>query len=185
MLREARRLAGESTRSVRWIRSPLSRAPLRGPYDLITAGESLHWTDWRVAFGRMKAALVPDGRLAIVARAFPEQPWDEDLRELVARYGTNRGIRPFVLVEELEARGLFLPEGRWESRPIRLVRRPERYIEALHSSKGLSRDRMSPASVRGFDRRILELVGDHLVGGRLSITFRVTVEYGRPRAGEA
>jgi len=181
MLQEARRQAGEH---VRWIESTLADAELTGPYDLITAGESLHWTDWPVVFPKLAELLAPGARLALVGRTFSSPPWDSELRALIARFSTNREYQPYDLVQELEIREHFTLMGRHETVPRRFVSTLDSYVESFHSANGFSKDRMAPGAAVAFDREVRALVrryqGDREVEPKLG----ARVEYGIPRAGK-
>lgn len=175
MLDAARALAGESAAHVRWQHCTLTDSRLAGPYDLITAGESLHWTDWAVDFPRLARVLAPGARLAIVSRKYGEMPWTAEYRALCRRYSTNREFRTYDPVEEMRSRSLFELEGRIETAPAPLTESAAHYVEARHSANGFSLDRMDPDLAAEFDAAVLSLVPDPV-----TTPYWVRIEYGRP-----
>jgi SAM-dependent methyltransferase len=175
MLDAARELAGADATNVRWQQCTLSDSRLAGPYDLITAGESLHWTDWEADLSRLAEVLAPGARLAIVTRQYGEMPWTAANLALCRRYSTNRDYRAYDLVEELTSRRLFVVEGRIDTVPEPLTESADHYVEAQHSANGFSFDRMEPEAAAEFDAALRRLVPDPL-----TIPYWVRIEYGRP-----
>ncbi len=81
--------------------------PISPPYALITAGSSIHWTDWPRAFPRFRSILTPHGSLALIYRhALLPMPWDAEMRKPRAQFSTHAGQRSAHVVEALEVRGL-------------------------------------------------------------------------------
>ena len=183
MIRAAREGAGATAAHVGWQEATLADARLAGPYDLATAGESLHWTDWETDLPRIAGALAPGARLAIVTRCYSEPAWASELRDLVVRVSTNREYRPFDLVEELTERGLFVLEGREETPPRPLVNPLAVYVASFHSMSGLSRDRLTAAAAEEFDAAVRAMAARHGAGEEVRLCHWTRVEYGRPTAG--
>ena len=67
MVSEGRRRAGGDASNLAWLVGPIEDVPLCGPYDLVVAGDSVHWFDWQAVIPRFAKVLGPDGRLAIVS----------------------------------------------------------------------------------------------------------------------
>jgi SAM-dependent methyltransferase len=133
--------------NVRWIQAPAESMPVSGPYDLVTAGQSLPWMDWPVVFAKLKSVLKKDCFLAIVGRDYQESAWwNKAFQALITRYSTNREYERYDLVTELEHRGLFAPRGRHKSAPISFSQSVDDLIEAFHSRNGFSRDRMGDSA---------------------------------------
>ena len=183
MIREARRIAGDSLPHVRWVQAILEDAALAGPYALVTAGQSLHWTEWGVALPKLAGLLDPGGVLAIVSRRFSKPPWHEELAPLLASESTNREVLPYDLVEELSDRGLFRLLGRRDTPWRPLVQPVDAYVESLHSANGFSRDRMERGAAEAFDRRVRELVAHHAPDGKVRHRYGARIEFGRPLEG--
>lgn len=176
---------GGAAPNLRWICAPAETAPLRPPYTLITAGDSLHWMDWGELFPRLQGALAPGGVLAIVGRGWGARTPEE--RAIFARYSTNQDFRPLSLVAELEARGLFQKLGEAQMPPAPWRPTVDEYIESRHSQSAFSRERMTRADVGAFDAalrtllRQLEGTGEiTIVDGRLQVEVRMGVTWGLP-----
>ncbi len=74
MIDTGRQLPGGSALNLRWIVRTVEDLPLGAPYALVTADESLQWTDWEVVLPRLADALSPNGFLAIVGRVWEGRP---------------------------------------------------------------------------------------------------------------
>jgi SAM-dependent methyltransferase len=103
MVEQGKRLPGGGHPGLHWIVGRAEDAPLRPPYALVTAGESLHWMDWDVVLPRMHDALTPGGSLAIVVVSMSswagDGAWGQEVVELIKRYNTAREWTPgFSLV---------------------------------------------------------------------------------------
>jgi SAM-dependent methyltransferase len=189
MIEEGKRLPGGDHPSLHWIQAPVETAPLFPPYALITAGESLHWLDWSVVFPRLVEILSPNGILAIVGREWGHSAAiAERLRPLFAAYSTNRDFRPYDLLAELSARGLFEKQGERETASIPWRPSLDEYVEARHSQNGLSRERMGASRAAEFDaelRRLLAaLRAEGLIderGGLLDLRAGARITWGKPK----
>lgn len=186
MLAQGRRLPGGDAANLRWIEAPMEEASLSPPYALITAGESLHWFDWATVFPRFAAALTPRGSLAIIGRDWESAAARERLHPIIGRYSTNRNFRPYSLLDELAARGLFAQQGQRRVGPEPWRPTIDQYIECRHSQNGLSRDRMGAAADL-FDAEmraaLLDLVREGAMAlrdDRLELTVAATITWGRP-----
>jgi ubiquinone/menaquinone biosynthesis C-methylase UbiE len=182
MLELGRSQLGGDAPNLRWIHARVEEVPLRPPYALITAGESLHWLDWPVAMPRLARMLAPGGLLAIVERSEADSPWGDDLLALIRRYSTNQEFQPYYLVEELESRGLFQPFGRAAITPRPFVQSIESYVESIHSRNGFSRERMTPGDANAFDDAVGTLLARHTQDGRVTIHVGANVVWGIPTA---
>jgi len=180
MIAAGRRLPGGGHPHLRWIEAPMESAPLRPPYALAVAGESLHWMDWGIVLPRIRAALLPDARLVVIGKEFSSVPWEEELAALIARYSTNREFEPYDLVTELTTRGLFRVEGERRTKPAPLHSTVEDYVESFHSSNGFSRDRMAPEDAAAFDAAVKQLAQTAHPEGRFSLEVRARLVWGRP-----
>jgi SAM-dependent methyltransferase len=187
MIDTAKRLEGGDQPNLHWIQAPVETAPLSPPYDLITAGESLHWLAWDAVFPRFVGALSPAGALAIVNRNWDRAPAiRERLYPIISKYSTNREYRPYNLVAELEQRELFEKFGEITTSAESWQPTIADYVELRHSQNGLSRERMG-ASADAFDREI-RLAIDGLIQegeiqveeGRLQFTVDATIVWGKP-----
>jgi len=156
MIEIGKTLMGGDARNLHWICSRAETAPLQPPYSLIMAGDSLHWMDWDVIMSRLRAALAPDGYLALVTRSWGTGTPEETA--IFSRYSTNPDFRPLNLIVELTARGLFHQSGEQEMAPEPWHPTVVEYIESRHSQSAFSRKRMPPADVVAFDAALRDLL---------------------------
>ena len=154
MLALARTLPGADR--VHWVHAPIEEAPLEPPYDLVVAGDSVHWFDWERALPRI-FELAP--RFAIVRRDWFKGNADvvERLRPIWAKHSWNTGFRPLDPVVELERRGLLQVESTFES-PTYAWRPTQDELVGLHfSQSGFPRARLADAA--GFERELRDALG--------------------------
>jgi SAM-dependent methyltransferase len=141
---------------VQWVHGAIEDAQLEPPYDLVVAGDSVHWFDWEVALPRI-FELAP--RFAIVRRDWFKGNDDvvARLRPVWAAHGWNKGFRPLDPITELERRGLLRIVTVYES-PTETWRPSQDEIVGLHfSQSGFARERL--ADPDGFDRDLREALG--------------------------
>src|SRR5262249_2511390 len=112
MLAEARKASAEGDISnIRWVQAVAEDLPeaARGPYRLVTFGQSFHWTDEKRVAEVVYDVLEPGGNLALIVHSVegrpqpnspgpPPIPHDE-IKDLILRYlGSNRragqGVSP-------------------------------------------------------------------------------------------
>jgi SAM-dependent methyltransferase len=180
MIAAGRALPGGDHPNLTWIEGYAEDAPLRPPYGLITAAQSLHWMEWAVVLPRFRDALTPAGVLAIVGQRELPQPWDAEVLGVIQRYSTNLRYRPYNLISELESRGLFRSVGRRATAPHPFERDVAGYVESFHARNGLSRDRMTAAAASAFDRAVTDLVAPHARDGRIKLAVSGEVDWGIP-----
>jgi SAM-dependent methyltransferase len=160
MVEEGKRLPGGDHARLTWIVGRAEDAPLRPPYALVTAGESLHWMEWDVVLPRMRDALTPDGLLAIVDVSFVGG-WGQEVVELLKRYNTlKEWSSGFDLVAVLEQRGLFQVQGRTQTEPVPFRQSVDEYVESFHARATLSRERMGSDDAAAFDAAVRRVVVD-------------------------
>ena len=190
MIAQGRRQPGDDASNLRWIEGRVEEVPLAPPYGLITAGESLHWLDWETVFPRFAAALAPGGSLAIIGRNWEgARAIGERVMPIIGRHSTNRDFRPYNLLDELTARGLFAVQGTRRIAPEPWHPTIDEYIECRHSQNGLSRDRMGEDAARFDDElraALRALCDDGTIatrGERLILAVEATITWGRPGGG--
>src|SRR6266705_1097874 len=76
-----------------WIYGKVEDVPLAPPYALITAGSSIHWPAWEVAFPRFHSMLSPHGSLALIYRKTLPMPWESEIRKILAQFSDRQGHR--------------------------------------------------------------------------------------------
>lgn len=168
--------------AVRWIAGTAESAQLDGPYDLITAAESIHWMDWGVAFPRLAGSLAPGGMLAVVERIETPHPWFDEIRPLIAKHSTNAEYQPYDPFAMLHDCGWFEQVGEHDTATYDITQSIDERLETMHSRNGFSRDRMPRESAQAFDAAFREILASH--GATESVTTRVHARmvWGRLRA---
>ena len=152
-------------------------------YDLVICAQSLHWLDWETVFPRLVGALDPQGWLILVSQsALDDLPWQADLKNIIPRFSTNRDYRPYDLTSELTERGLFEPQGRKSTWPVRFSQSIDDYIESMHARNGFSRDRMTAKAATDFDTELRELLEVHHPDGVIEGRNQAHVIWGKPLA---
>lgn len=183
MITLGRLLPGGSAGNLRWIQGSIEEAPLDPPYGLITAGESLHWTEWNISLPRLGQALAPGGVLALVGRRDLPEALNGRVIDLVQQVSTNREFQPYNLVDELVSRGLFEPLGRAESAPEEFSQTIDEYIESWHSRNGLSRNRLPAEAATRFDSGVRQIAESFASDGKLQLSVSALVIWGHPLSG--
>jgi len=183
MIAKGKMLPGGDHPRLHWIEGAIEDAPLRPPYALIVAGDSIHWTAWDIVFPRFADLLMARGLVAIVERTELASPWQEGLNKLIRRYSTMRNYEPFDLIDELERRGLFRVAGRRETAPVVSQQPVEDYIASFHSRSSLSRDHMPPADADAFDQRLRRLVRPWAIEDMLELRTVGSIVWGTPHRG--
>ena len=180
MLESGRARDGGDAPGLSWIHGGIEDAALSGSYQLATAAESLHWTEWEVSLPRIASLLSDDAVLAIVDRATAAPPWQAALEKLIAQYSTNQEYRPYSLVDELKTRKLFTEAGRTATQNVPFQQSCADYVESFHSRNGFSRDRMTQESTRAFDQAVATLVRSHVGDAPVVIEAATTIVWGAP-----
>lgn len=177
MLSEAKRRP-LSSRQVQWILSPAETAPISGPYDLVTAAQSLHWMDWPVVFAKIKTALKPGRFLAIVERGYVNRAWwNDEFQSIIDFYSTNKDFQKYGLIEELQSRQLFRLAGTQKTSPIPFRQSVGDLIEAFHSRNGFSRERMGE-SAAAFDQAAAVHLAKFAKDGMLDLGATTSITWG-------
>jgi 2-polyprenyl-3-methyl-5-hydroxy-6-metoxy-1,4-benzoquinol methylase len=179
MIEVGRREPGGDDPRITWIEGSAERVELSGPYALIVTGEALHWMDWPVVLTRCASLLTPSGSLAISGVDTLANPWDEELRSIIARYSVVRDYVPFNLIDALEREGLFRVVGRFESDIENRDQPIEEYTASFHARSSMTRSRMGEEAALAFDREVEELVR-RWCDGRVPRRIQATVTFGKP-----
>jgi SAM-dependent methyltransferase len=165
MVEEGRRREGGDRANLRWIVGAVEEVELDPPYDLIVAGESIHWFDWQVVMPRLRQALAPGALVAIVVRDwFADSQIRRGLVPLYEKFSTVEGYVPVNAVDELEARGLFrrvreaAADAPWQPTIYDL-------IGCHHSQNGFSPGEMGPEALAAFDRELTEAFANFATTG--------------------
>jgi SAM-dependent methyltransferase len=185
MIARDQTLPGGDQPRLRWIEGAIEDAPLRPPYALIMAGDSIHWMDWDVVFPRFAEVCSLYGFVALVHRTELDSPWQDGVTRLIQQYSTMRDYEPFDLIEQLERRCLFQTVGRRETTPVTSRQSVEDYIASFHSRSSLSRDHMQAVDANAFDQQLRTLVEPWSTDGLFELRTVGGVVWGRPQGGLA
>ncbi len=187
MIEKGKQLHNGNHPGLHWIYGRVEEVPLTPPYALITAGSSIHWMEWEVAFPRFRAMLTPNGYLALIYRnTLPmpwstlPMPWSDEYWKLRTQFSTKRGHRSLDVVEELEKRGFFRKLGEKETAPVPFIQSVDDFIEGLHSRSGFARERMGQQEAADFDEQVRTLLLRYHSDGMLPLQVVGTVTWGRP-----
>ena len=184
MVDEGKRLPGGDGPRLSWMVGRAEEHPLRQPYALVTAGQSLGWMNWDVLLPRLHDLLTPRGRLAIVGVGAHPDPanrsWEEGLMDLIKRFSLVPDYDSgFDLVAELTRRRLFQEQGRITTAAVPLRQSAAGYIESFHARASLPRGRMGPQNAAAFDAALRQLlVGE--VGETIELEIAAEVIWGKP-----
>jgi SAM-dependent methyltransferase len=190
MISEGRSRPGGAASNLVWLTGAIEDVQLDVPYDLVVAGDSVHWFDWRVVFPRIATVLASGGHLAIVARNWFAAP---ELRRLFGpiyeRFAANRDFRPLDPIVELERRGVFVRVGGHTTTPTSWRPTLGEILRCHHSQNGFDLERMSEDEAAAFDDAIKGAMRTFVREGTLSerhgrfdLDMTSTVVWGRPFA---
>jgi SAM-dependent methyltransferase len=189
MLELARQLPGGDAENIRWTLGAVEDVLLYGPYNLVTAGECLHWMDLDLVMSRFAQVLTSNGSLAIIDRNWSadERVWQRIL-PIIERYSPVRNYQPFNLIEHLVGRELFEVDGQQRFGPEPWRPTVDEYLECRHSQRGLSRTHMGPAATASFDSEAAQTLDELTEAGviaqhegRLELGVTAQVTWGRPQ----
>ncbi|MEV0616758.1 class I SAM-dependent methyltransferase [Nonomuraea sp. NPDC050404] len=152
-----------------------------GPYELVTAGASLHWMDWEPTLARVAGLLAPGAVLAIVEQS-DRVEWRDALIEVIVRYSRDPDYDPaFSLPDELSRLGLLEVRGRHETAPVAFRQAVGHYVERFHSTASLARALMPPRDAAEFRAEVERVVAEHQdAGGELVVRTTATIVWGTP-----
>lgn len=149
---------------IHWYNGTVEDSPQTIPdeYGLVTAADSIHWTDWPRFFPTIRAKMLPGAYLVIAERFKGPTAWKVKEKTLVSRYYTEKDQGKYDPVDEIVARGYFRLDGTHITPPMLITKTPEDYIRERHSRNGCSRVRMGKRNTRTFNRKMLELLDPYI-----------------------
>jgi ubiquinone/menaquinone biosynthesis C-methylase UbiE len=180
MIDRGKQLLNGDHHRLNWICGKVEEVPLFPPYTLITAGSSIHWTEWSLAFPRFRSILTPNGSLALINRKALPMPWHAELKKLHAQFSMRQDHPSSDAHEELEMRGFFHRRGEKKTAPISFIQSVDDFVEGLHSRSGLSKDRMGLEKAEEFDRQVKALLLQYHQDGVIPFQIVGTVVWGVP-----
>ena len=182
MIRIGKSLANGDHPNLRWINGPVETVQLYPPYDMVTAGASIHWMAWEVVFPRFKEVLTTDGYLVIIDGDRPiESPWHDAELSLIRKYSTNRHHEAIDLIQELVDRGHLHLVGDKRTTPVSFSQSLTDYVRSFHSRESMSKEHMGAENVSAFDTELSHVLSDFVDDkGFLTFQLEARVTWGSP-----
>lgn len=175
--------AGAHT-NIEWITAAAEDAALAGPYDLVTAGASIHWMRHEIIFPRLAAAMRPAGMFAVISGDnVSNAPWHAEWTSFTAQWlerlghvpdpqGYDAALRSFEGWIDLAGSASFSFSF---SQPL------SDFITCQHSRATWSRAVMGDSLAEAFDDQLRATLLPHCVDGRLHYEVESLLVWGRPR----
>ena len=182
MIRVGKSLVNGDHPNLRWIVGPIEAVQLYPPYDMVTAGASIHWMEWSVVFPRFKEVLTTDGYLVIIDGDCPVgAPWQEAELSLIHKYSTNKHHERIDLIQELMNRGHLQLIGDKKTTPVSFSQSLTDYVQSFHSRESMSKEHMGEENVKAFDIELSHVLSDFIDDeGFLTFQLEARVTWGRP-----
>lgn len=182
MIRIGKSLTNGNHPNLRWINGPVEEVHLYPPYDIVTAGASIHWMEWSVVFPRFKEVLTTDGYLVIIDGDRPVgSPWQDAELSLIHKYSTNRHYENIDLIQELMDREHIELIGDKRTAPVSFSQSLSDYVQSFHSRESMSKEHMGAENVRAFDAELSQILSDYIDDkGFLSFQLEARVAWGKP-----
>jgi SAM-dependent methyltransferase len=184
MIAAARAADPDRHPNIRWVQALAEDAELVGPFDLATAGASIHWMDPAILFPRLADALAPGAPIVVLDGDGPvEAPWVEAylavIRGWVERLGGVWNSPAFVAAArgheawiDTEGREEIWGEARM---PV------EDLIDGEHSRATWTRVKMGPERADAFDADLRATLAPYAEDGAVAFRTRTRLLWGRPR----
>ena len=171
-------------RNIDWVVATAEDASLSGPYDLVTAGASIHWMDHQILFPRLCAQMAPDGVLVIVGGdEAAEPPWAQEWPALmsawIGRMGGTYDRQTFSA--EMTAHEAWMDIAGRETIVSTVAQTVDAFIDGEHSRGTWSRRKMGADRAAAFDADLRALLTPHARAGTLTYRVETRLTYGRPR----
>jgi SAM-dependent methyltransferase len=179
MIEHGKRLPNGDHPNLRWLHGRIEEVALDPPYGLITAGESLHWMDWRIVLPRFHTVPTAGSYLAIVVHDTVPDPWSI-LGDVVARYRVDGGHTPVNMIERLQEQGLFRKVGEKKLTPIPFEQSVDDFVESYHSRSAFPRERMGHTQADAFDREARQILLKTYDDGMIPFQVEGSVVWGLP-----
>lgn len=170
--------------NIRWITTGAEDGIGDGPYDLVTAGASLHWMKHDTVFPTLAARLALGGIVAVLNGddAF-EPPWEaeytEFMRRWLARFG--RTLAPAAFKAELDSYKPWLDIQGERDFIFEHSEAIEGYCACQHSRATWTRAVMGEKLAREFDEDLAATLAPFARNGRLTFNVKSNLIWGTPR----
>lgn len=184
MIAAARAAARDRHRNIRWVQALAEDAELIGPFDLATAGASIHWMEPAVLFPKLADALAPAAPIVVLDGDGPvEAPWIEAYQSVikgwVERLGGVWNSPAFVAAARGHEAWIDI-EGReevWGETRMAV----EDLIDGEHSRATWTRAKLGPERATAFDADLRATLTPYAEDGAVAFRTRTRLLWGRPR----
>ena len=166
MIEEAQ--MGEQYANISWIIGKVEELLTDKKYDLIIAGDSIHWMDWDVVFPLFKKILSRHGFLALLTRLV-NTPWDQELGLIIKKYSLVQDYTKIDLPVLLETLKYWEILDHFESPVIHVSQPVHEYIQSFHSTTSFSLEDMKSEDSELFNQKIKEIVQPFVKDGLLDL----------------
>lgn len=183
MIAQGKQLPNGDDPRLHWIYGKVEEVPLNPPYALITAGSSIHWTKWEIAFPRFRSVLTPDGFVALIARRTLPMAWSDELKTLRARYDMICNHPSATAHQDLVQRGFLQQSKRQETAPISFLQSIDDFVEGQHSASSFTRERIGIERSFEYDEQAKSILERYHPDGILPLQVVGIVTWGVPAQG--
>jgi len=187
MLRVARSLPKSDDPKIRWICVRAEDAELQGPYGLIVAGASIHWTDRDRVLPKFRHAISPGAFLAVLAGDAPiDPPWESDATNFMLDFLERReGKRPAwwadatsLISSPILVHPSFERVGTLVTRPVEVRQSIDDFLRCEHSRATWSEEVLGEQDSRDFDLQMRRILTPHVKNGVLTYSMQTRIEWG-------
>ena len=182
MIRVGKSLVNGNHPNLQWIHGSVEEVQLYPPYDMVTAGASIHWMEWSVVFPRFKEVLTTDRYLVIIDGDRPlESPWQDAELSLIQKYSTNRHHERIDLIQVLVDRGHLDLIGDRLTTPVTFSQSLTDYVQSFHSRESMSKEHMGAENAKAFDTELSQVLSGFVDDeGFLGFQLEARITWGRP-----
>lgn len=180
---DAARCVWPLVKNIDWVCGPAEDAPLAGPYDLVTAGASIHWMDPAIIFPKLRKCIADDGLIAIIVGDLASDPqWQEEWTEFVQRWAARLGDpnSPDVWHRNYAAHESWMTEMAKATFAQQVTQSVDDFVECQHSRASWARHRMGEAASGAFDAEIRDLLAPFTLDGKVTYPVATNLTTGRP-----
>ncbi|MFO1012765.1 MAG: methyltransferase domain-containing protein [Caulobacteraceae bacterium] len=181
---EAARALGAHRRNIDWRLGMAETASRSGPYDLVTAGASLHWMDHSIVFPRLFDSMSPTGLIAVISvDEAPLDAWDglwrTFLEDWLRRVGQTPDWPGRKVVGALHEPWMDILGREVITHTVR--QSAADFAAAQHARATWTRSRMGADLAAAFDEDLSKRLKPHEKDGLVSFEVTCTLLWGRPR----
>ena len=169
--------------NVTWIQSTAEAVRLSPPYDLVTAGASIHWMDHARLFPRLAGMLDDDGVIVVIeGDEAHDAPWRADWESFLRRWLERLGRQydPSAYLASMSAFRAWMTVAGERTFQAQFSQSIEHFVECQHSRATWSRARLGPEHSAAFDAELRDLLLPHATDGMLSYTVETQLVWGTP-----